>query len=118
MIKTCNTCYYYRNNYCSIMRALVKGCWADEEESIKRAKAIKDYANAEVLESGIRIYKKPVREKLDESFRNLYDKGMNDLEIAKKLGVSEASTRDYRYKMNLPAHKKRRTAGTGAAKAK
>lgn len=118
MIKTCNNCYYFKDNYCSILKGRIDGCWADEEEALKRAKAIKDYASMEMFQEDAKVHKKSVKEKLDESFKNLYDKGMNDLEIAKKLGVSEASTRDYRYKMDLPAHKKRRTAGTGAAKAK
>ncbi len=117
MEEICKTCYYSRGKKCSIMHSPIPGCWADKEEAERRAQAVRRYNQGrwEGDESGGKERKKPVAEKLDESFMTLYDKKLNDEQIAKELDVSWQSVRDYRRAKALPANKKRRSAGTVAA---
>lgn len=106
-MQTCETCHYSRGKKCSIMHSPIDGCWADEAEARKRAQEIKAYASLGlIVQPSNRIYKKPVSEKLDEEFMNLYEKGMNDVQISTELGVSQTSVRDYRRSLELPANKK------------
>ncbi len=114
MQKPCETCYYSRGKGCSIMHAPIDGCWADETEARKRAQEIKRYAALGMdIQNSNRIYKKTVSEKLDEGFKELYDDGMSDRQISKRLEVSASSVGTYRKNLTLPAIKNNQPEGVG-----
>ena len=115
MQKTCETCYYGRGKKCRIMHSPIEGCWADEAEARKRAAEIKNYMSGGVdVIPANRVYKRPVKEKLDKDFIRLYKNNMNDPQIAKELRVSAQSVRNYRLKRGLSAHKKCRSTAKEA----
>ena len=71
-------------------------CWADEVEAEKREEVIKLYRPYYIPPRG-----NVVRQKLDKGFLKLYEKGLNDTQIAERLKVSTTSTGNYRKELGL-----------------
>lgn len=104
--KTCKTCYYSRGKKCSIMHSPIPECWADEAEARRRAKEIREYTSggrADAVKTK-RVYTREVAESLEKNFNQLYAWGLNDVQIAERLGVSQTSVQRYRQKLSLPTN--------------
>ncbi len=100
------------------MHSPIDGCWADETEARRRAEEIKEYSSggrADVPKTK-RIYTREVAESLEKNFNRLYAWGLNDVQIAERLGVSQTSVQKYRQKLSLPTNNKNnRPVGAGTA---
>ena len=78
----------------------IKNCWAwaDEEEYQRREDEIK--AHKTRYEVNISKFD-TIKEKLDNNFINLYEKGLNDTQIAKSLNLNQNTVGNYRRKLGL-----------------
>jgi hypothetical protein len=125
MERTCATCFYETGKKCKILYEKIKeNCfaWADEAEAKRREKSIKEY-NEPILPTAMTDEQKERKRKntelnlkmrggkssfemLDEHFEELYQQGMTDIEIGKRLYVDRNRVYDYRKSKNLPAWNK------------
>ena len=101
MGKECRTCVFNtKNESCKMLTERIKNCWAwaDEEEYQRREDEIKAHkARYEVNISKFDT----IKEKLNNNFINLYEKGLNDTQIAKSLKLNANTVGNYRRKLGL-----------------
>lgn len=111
-MNSCKGCFYNLGDTCQVMRhKQTGGCYAyaTMEEAIQREKdieAYKEYCYGTMIKTGT------PRQKLDAEFTKLYDLGLRDIEIGKRLQISPSTVGCYRRDLGLPTNKKM-PAGTG-----
>lgn len=104
MGKECRTCVFNtKNESCKMLTERIKNCWAwaDEEEYQRREDEIKAHR---IDISGLEVKRGTPREKLDEHFKELYEQGLPDRQIAAELNIHETSVGDYRKKLGLESN--------------
>jgi len=117
MGKQCRTCVFNtKKESCKMLTERIDNCWAwADMQEYERRKADMDAYKAR-YEVDISQFS-TIKERLNDSFMELYEKNLNDTEIAKTLKLNPNTVGNYRRKLGLENnYRKKEPAVTGKRK--
>lgn len=99
----CKGCYY-NNGLCKAMNSPTPWCYATKEEGERREADIRKYVTGGRANS---VSKNEISKMIKANLEKLYNQGLDDYQIAERLGVTKACIGKNRRLLGLPMQKER-----------